>query len=316
MAVPFSSPVSSRERRVRRESAARSTGINTLVSFPDLSLQSQLLYLALLEAWRVLRMITHEQGEVVFQEGREENGFLMEDTEETGFLVDNREETDVLMDDREEAGFLLDDTLTAMEDIKDFPATDQVDTRIGGVHMKTTTDDINKRAGDTWPDLIQNKYRALDKPAVAAQLPDLVLSCQPSWSERRSSAGSWDCSRSNARRSQESNSQRICRGQRSSGKNYQDLNPRLPSTPPQGPRVPKNLTPELPSNSSTSAPVPFQPCQSDWAEMGRQLDKIAGQTRKKDGQTSPSFSSPSSFSDILSTVALCGLSYLGKKMFM
>ena len=59
MAIPFSLPASSGGRH-HRESLAASTGINTNVSFSDLNLSSQLLYLAMVEALRVVKDIAEE----------------------------------------------------------------------------------------------------------------------------------------------------------------------------------------------------------------------------------------------------------------
>ena len=315
MAIAFS-------RRVRRESMARSTGIKTAVSFPDLSLQSQLLYLALLETWRVVRMMVEEQTGVVYQEEGGETGFLMEDRGETGFLVE--------------------DILTELEDMEDSPETDEVDTKIGGVQIMIANEENNKRSRDNRPDLIRNMTEDLDRPVTEpAPLPDLLSSCSPG-SGRKSSC---HCSR---------NTTNIGRDPRSSNPSN-----RL-RTPPPHDR--KELAPKELQVSNASRPVPpFQLCQSadltlpvpattpsqsptiapplpaapprqsSWAKIGRQLDRIAGEMRQADrgpwnerqrgdptidsSLAASSLRGDSPYSDILSTVAICGLSYLVRRIF-
>ena len=221
---------------------ASSTGIKTAVSFPDLSLQSQMLYLALLETWRVVRMMVEEHTGVVYQE------------------------------ERGETGLLLEDILTELEDMEDCPQTDKVDTKIAGVQIKTALNK-DKRSRDNLPDLIQNTAEVPDRPvAVSPQpLPDLVSSCGTRGGER-SNTSSW-------------------RDPRSSG----DPGNCLPLLPTQEGSAP---APSCLDNSDIASPVPTTPPSqsadsspavraasprlSGWAQVGRQLDRIAGEPRLAD----------------------------------
>ena len=313
MAIAFSAPVSTRRRRVRGESTARSTGIKTSVSFPELSLESQLLYLALLETWRVVRMMVEEQTGVVYQEEGGETGLLMEDI------------------------------LTDLEDMDDCPETDEVDTKIGGVQIMIANEENNKRSRDNLPDLIRNMTKDLDRPVTEpAPLPDLLSSCSPG-SGRRSSC---HCSR---------NTTNIGRDPRSSNPNNRlstppphDRKELAPEelavwdasrpVPPVQPCQSADITLPVPAapprqSLNTSPPVPsVQPRQSAWAKIGKQLDRIAGETRQADrgsrnerqrggptidssGLAASSLRGDSPYSDLLSTVAICGLSYLVRRIF-
>ena len=94
MAIAFSAPVyERRSRRRRRESTAVSTNINTQVAFGDLSLSSQLLYAAMVETWRVVQEIAGEESVVIFEkeeEVEEQNVTDMEDGGiSTGFLAED-----------------------------------------------------------------------------------------------------------------------------------------------------------------------------------------------------------------------------------
>ena len=95
MAIAYSAPAyERRSRRTRRESTALSTNINTQVAFGDLSLSSQLLYAAMVETWSVVQEIAGEEAFVIFEKDEnekfEEQSVTVEDGGmSTGFLAED-----------------------------------------------------------------------------------------------------------------------------------------------------------------------------------------------------------------------------------
>ena len=162
MAIAYSAPVYERpRRRERRFSQALSTHINTQVTFPDLSLKSQVIYLAMLETWRVIKEITQEEVEVVYQEDKKETN---SDEEESS------------------TGYLMEEILAELEDRNNTEDIDEVDTKIERYEKKQTMYDKNAAARHVLPDLIidhsVHSGEGEEKLAGLDLLPDIVACSQ------------------------------------------------------------------------------------------------------------------------------------------
>ena len=327
MAIPFSEPMyerrEKRERRERRPSQAVSTQINTQAVFSDLSLKSQVIYLAMLETWRVLKEITQEEAEVVYQEDRKDN-------------TENKEGVS-------SSGFLMEDIMSQLEDIEKTDNVEKLKTQMGGYEMKQARDDNNAGASPALPDLICSHTEVLTgsenkhKSSALKVLPDLVACSQATGEGEQSRQTSHvtthhidlDC-----RRDSEAERRPNCGdGARVAGTLSQEKD---------------DLCKAFNRCVTTNGPDLMIPgsighqSKSSWTQTGRRLVMIAGQARQE--RISHSFrkpyrgqqgedavdddhhndvlssdkrsrsNSPEPYSGLLSTLVLCGVVYLVKEI--
>ena len=297
-------------------SQALSTHINTEVTFPDLSLKSQVIYLAMLETWRVIKEITQEEVEVAYQE----------DTEDTN----NKEE----MSSTE---YLMEDIMKELEDINTTNEFDEVDTKIEEYDIKETMDNNTFTESHNLPDSIcghdVNSLEAKDRKAALDLLPDLVTCCQTACGGHQSNLTCRLLPRQNNfnhcqnfKAEQQRTSHGVARASCTSSPEKDDLSKvddRLVPT-----NVQHRMIVELHKTAQEER-------KASWAQTGRQLARVAEQatdkrrsldTRKHSGgreegdADNPDYhhrrhtlTQPSAqHSNLMSNLALCGISYLVK----
>ena len=326
MAIAFSAPIyERRNRRTRRESTALSTNISTHVAFGELSLSSQLLYAAMVETWKVVQEIAGEEAEVIFEK-KEENVDMHSVTVEDGGMS---------------TGFLAQDFLTELEE--DNEELEHIDTDIiGGYEISKFADkNNNDDIAQSVPDLIVASEVGSTK--LSGVVPDLVASCLPAAANQNHPQNT-DLGKKTNLRQNKNMRRKIDFMNRP---DVTDFSTDTTDSTKQGERSRvldlkrhKNTDHEQLSNNSSEEKRQRQQqeTKSSWAETGRQLSRIADAEKRRRVELSRSSPAPSSgldgrstfssllheedldpliekYSDVLSAIAIAGISYLVRRMF-
>ena len=322
MAIAYSAPLyERRRRRERKSSQALSTHINTTVVFPDLSLKSQVIYLAMLETWRVIKEITQEEVEVVYQEDMEDIN-----SEEEGSLT----------------GYLMEEIMIELEDMENMVNFDEVDTKIRGHNDKPTKEEKNTAASGVLPDLICSPEETLDSWEAKERSSTVdLLPCIVAWCPAGTGLG-------HSRRAQSGTPCHSDPGhchylEMDRQDNFND-SVSVPSTPSTKEDDLWKLDDRLVPTHSPHLMIPGKAAQdeskSSWAQTGRLLARVAEQARDKRRSLDPRkyhggreeadpvdhgyplgsqkhrshvMDPLAEYSNLLSTLGLCGISYLIRK---
>ena len=217
-----------------------------------------------------------------------------------------------------------------LEDISNTDDFDEVDTKIGGYEIKQTMDDSNIIGSHKLPDLIcSHEVHSLD------WLPDLVNCGQ-------TTGGGHQSTRAYSFTSRKKNVNDCWNLDQEQKRNFGN-GARVPSTPsPEKDDMYKVDDRFVPTNGQHQM-IPGKTAQeeskSSWAQTGRQLARVAEQARdKRNSQNSEEYyparkeadpvypdhhnrrqtlaESSVQHSDLLSTLILCGISYLVNKIVL
>ena len=346
MAIAFSAPVyERRSRRRRRESTAVSTNINTQVAFGDLSLSSQLLYAAMVETWRVVQEIAGEESVVIFEkeeEVEEQNVTDMEDGGiSTGFLA---EDFLTELDNMEEESEDMEQTNSNI--IGGYEISKFADENNNNDDVGQSVPDLI--AGSVWG---ETKLSGFVPDLVACCLPAGATNDQSHPHDTSLSQNSGVRQKSQPRHDtklkqnthkkknshQEHNDSLTDQDHTSTTTDTTDSTQRRDSSRVLDFKRHKNTHHKQVSKIDLEEKSQRQQeeTKSSWAETGRQLNQIAKAEEKRrrieSGRPSSDFNGGSNFSallqeedldpliekysDVLSAIALAGISYLVRRMF-